>query len=50
MYGKLGEKQKRFETDYIKTLFGDTEDKNNENKLASENPTDITKNKSKKRK
>lgn len=34
MYGKLGEKQKRFETDYIKTLFGDTEDKNNENKLA----------------
>ena len=34
MYGKLGEKHKRFETDYIKTLFGDTEDKNNENKLA----------------
>ena len=34
MYGKLGEKKKRFETDYIKTLFGDTEDKNNENKLA----------------
>lgn len=34
MYGKLGEKQKKIETDYIKSLFGHTEDKNNENKLA----------------
>ena len=34
MYGKLGEKQKKIETDYIKSLFGHIEKNNTENKLT----------------
>ena len=34
MYGTIDKDRNRFETDYIKELFGDTDEKNTENKLA----------------